>query len=244
ESRTRQRLAALYEASGAADAAMLERAEAGKYAAMEARALPRFDRVYVCSEHDRAAVARAHPGARVAVVPNGVRLPRSTPKPPAAPFTFLFVGSLGYFPNEDAALFFGSAVLPRLRVLAPAAFRVHIAGSGPSARLRALSAEPEVWVTGPVTDIAAAYAGAHAVVIPLRAGGGTRIKLLEAFAYRRPAVSTAIGAEGLAIRNGAHTLVADTPDAFAKQCARLMEDAALREHLVARAFDLVRTAHT
>ena len=95
-----------------------------------------------------------------------------------------------------------------------------------------------------VTDISICYHATNAVVIPLRAGGGTRIKLLEAFAHRRPVVSTMIGAEGLHVTHGEHLLIADSAADIARECLRLMTDCKLASALVARAFDFVTAHHS
>jgi glycosyltransferase involved in cell wall biosynthesis len=84
---------------------------------------------------------------------------------------------------------------------------------------------------------------AAVVVVPLRFGGGTRIKILEALAYRVPVVSTSVGAEGLEVESGKHLLLADSPSAFAQCCLRLLADPALREHLTAQGFELVRAKY-
>jgi glycosyltransferase involved in cell wall biosynthesis len=211
---------------------------------MERRDLTRFDRVYVGSELDRRRLLALHGHGNVTVLPNAVRIPEAARRTdPCGPFTFLFLGNLGYYPNEDAVVFFCSEVLPRLRVLAARGFRLVVAGPLASRRVRGLSALAGVTVTGPVDDVADAYAGADAVVVPLRAGGGTRIKLLEAFAYRRPAVSTTIGAEGIEAQDGTHLLVADEAHAFAERCARLMAQPDLRAELAERASHFVRAHH-
>ena len=245
ESRTRRRLADLYDAAGETMAASLERLEAAKYSAMERQYLPLFDRVYVASSEDRLEIIQQPGYDNTTVIPNAVRLPAATPPRRAhTPFTFLFVGTLGYYPNEDAALFFCSEILPRLRQTAGKPFRVLIVGANPSPRVRALSAHPEVTVTGMVPDLTGYYRDADAVVLPLRAGGGTRIKLLEAFSYRRPVVCTTFGAEGIDARHQVHLLIGDTPDDFAKQCLPLMETPALGRELAARAYRFVRTNHS
>jgi len=245
ESRTRRALAALHDGAGDEASAAIERSEADKYALLGRQYLGRFDRVYVCSEEDRRALARRGRCRHVAVIPNAVRIPVSTAvRRRAAPFTFLFVGTLGYYPNEDAALFFCSEVLPRLRAAAGQGFRVLIVGANPSPRVRALARHREVTVTGTVPDLADFYAAAGAVVVPLRAGGGTRIKVLEAFSYRRPVVSTSIGAAGIDARHGTQLLIGDTPRAFAEQCARLIRSPRLGRALAARAFRFVKTHHT
>lgn len=245
ESLTRRRLAALYEANGDEDSASPERAESGKYATMERRYLPLFDRVYVCSDHDRQEIAREYGCSNVVVIPNGVRIPDATPAGHRdRPFTFLFIGSMGYYPNEDAALFFCSEVLPRLRAKAWRPFRVQVVGTCPSRRVLALSAHPEVAVTGAVPDLAEYYQDADVIVIPVRGGGGTRIKMLEAFSYRRPVVSTTLGAEGIDVHHGTHLLVADTPGEFAEQCLGLMEGPEVGLELSERAFEFVRLNHS
>jgi glycosyltransferase involved in cell wall biosynthesis len=245
ESRTRSGLAALHSAAGDEDAASIERAEADKYASLERQELRRFHRVYVCSEDDRRALARYQGPRRVVVIPNAVRIPASVAAGRRhSGFTFLFVGTLGYYPNEDAAIFFCTEVLPRVRAEAGRRVRVLIAGSNPSARVRALARERDVTVAGAVPDLAPHYAAADAVVVPLRAGGGTRIKVLEAFGYRRPVVATTIGAQGIEATPGTHLLIGDTSHAFAEQCLQLIQTPSLGRSLAARAFQFVKARHT
>ena len=146
--------------------------------------------------------------------------------------------------TRDAALFFCSEVLPRLRAAAREPLRVLLVGTNPSARVRALARAGEVTVTGAVPALAEYYAAADAVVVPLRAGGGTRIKVLEAFSHRRPVVSTGAGAQGIDARRETHLLIADTPRAFAEQCVRLIQGPRLRRELATRAFRFVKAHHT
>ena len=221
ESRRARRVAALYEAGGDEIRAAIERLEADKYAVMEREMLPRFDHVYVCSEADRVEVARQCGCENLAVLPNGVRIPARVPaKRAGGPFTLLFVGNFGYYPNDDAATFFCAEVLPRLRAAARRAVRVMLVGSRPSRQVRALSADPDVTVTGSVPSVAPYYRDADVVVVPVRAGGGTRIKLLEAFSYRRPVVATTLGAEGIEVRHGVGCWWRCPAD-FAARCAEL-----------------------
>jgi glycosyltransferase involved in cell wall biosynthesis len=245
ESRTRRGLAALHRAAGDPTAASFERAEADRYARLERHELRRFPRVYVCSEDDRRALARHLGSRRMVVIPNAVRIPSShAAGRHGAPFTFLFVGTLGYYPNEDAAIYFCSEILPRVRAAAGQPVRVLIAGSNPSARVRALARAGGVTVTGAVADLARYYAATDAVIVPLRAGGGTRIKVLEAFSYRRPVVSTTVGVRGIEATPGRHLLIGDTPRAFAEQCLRLIRAPSLGKALSARAFRFVTARHT
>jgi glycosyltransferase involved in cell wall biosynthesis len=245
ESRTRQRLATLYRAAGNWMSAAVEQSEAVKYTAMERQYIPRFSRTYVGSYQDRVELASQYKDANLGVLPNGVRIPsESTGGSRDGPFTFLFVGNLGYYPNEDALLFFCAEVLPHLRALASQRFCLRIIGTHPSRRLLALSAYREVTVIGGVPDVAVHYGAADAVVVPLRAGGGTRIKVLEAFSYRRPVVSTSLGAEGIDVRHGVHLLIGDTPVDLARQSMRLMESPALRRELVEHALAFVKVNHS
>jgi polysaccharide biosynthesis protein PslH len=238
ESSTRRGLAALYRLNGNLPRAEAEEAEAERSAALEAEVLQSFDRVYVCSEGDRAALLTGE-RADVCVLPNALPVPAPLPpRRPDGPFTFLFVGTLGYYPNEDAIVHFCRQVVPLLRRIAPREFRVAIVGFGATPAVQRLASLPEVRLIGTVPDVAPWYAEADAVVVPIRAGGGTRIKVLEAFGYRRPVVSTSIGVEGIDARPEEHLLVGDTPAAMAEQCARLMGDPRLAQALAERAFAL------
>jgi glycosyltransferase involved in cell wall biosynthesis len=244
ESRTHRRLAALYRSNGDEARARSEEAEADRSRTLEAEVLRGFDRVYVCSEADEAELSGRGP-AQLRVLPNALPVPG--PLPPrgeGGPFTFLFVGTLGYYPNEDAARYFCTEVVPRIRRAARGDFRVVIVGTGAPPTIRRLAALPGVLVIGAVPDVAPWYRDADAVVVPIRAGGGTRIKVLEAFSFRRPVVSTSVGIEGIAAQPEQHALVADTPATFAAQCVRLMTDRHLADALAERAFSLFSRAYT
>ena len=225
---TRRRIADLLRENGDEPAAQVQEWEAARYEALSATLLPRFDRVYLTAPADRDLVAAEHPGVDVRVLANAIRPPGPLALPPdGEPFTFLFVGNFDYYPNSDAARYFCAQVLPLLRAGAPGPFRVRFVGASPPATVCALAGEPEVTVTGPVPEVTPWYESAHAVIVPVRAGGGTRIKILEAFAHRRSVVSTPAGAEGLGVTAGRHLLVAESPADFAAECARLMRDPAL-----------------
>jgi glycosyltransferase involved in cell wall biosynthesis len=202
--------------------------------------------VYVCSEADRRALApRAR--AELCVLPNALPAPHTTPAPPPphdGPFELLFVGTLGYEPNADAARFFCRQVLPLVRPAAPQGVRLSIVGAGAPPTLRALEEAPEVRLVGAVPDVAEWYDRADAVIAPIRAGGGTRIKVLEAFRARRPLVSTSIGVEGLEVRAEEHVLIGDSPAEFAAQCARLIAEPRLAEGLRERGFALFLARYT
>ncbi len=184
----------------------------------------------VCSDLDaRRAAGKGF--ARVEVVPNGY----PAPSRPAGrtvvgtPPTVLFPGTLRYPPNADGARWLVDDVAPELRRSVPDA-RVRLVGRFDPAQ-RSLDDRPQVDLVGPVPDMAGELARADLVVVPLRYGSGTRVKILEAFAHRVPVVSTTVGAEGLGVESGRHLLLADAPAGFAEACARLLVDAELRRRL-------------
>jgi len=243
ESATREDLATLRQAPRKARRL---RRDAALYRRLERSVLPVCDRVYVCSAAD-ADVLRNELGVeRVAVLPNTVRLPAAAApdRESPDPFTFLFVGNLDYAPNRDALLWFMDQVLPALRRLARGRFRVRIIGSGRPRVLGRLADTPEIALDGFVASVDAAYAGCDAVIAPIRAGGGTRIKILEALAWGRPVVATSMGAAGLELEHGADVLLADDAAGFAAACADLMADPALRRSLGSRGRDKVREGYS
>jgi len=121
---------------------------------------------------------------------------------------------------------------------------VVVAGSNPVDAVRALADQPGVTVLANPPEIAPLYAKARAAVVPLRAGGGTRIKILEAFAHGVPVISTPLGAEGLDVEAGRHLVVADTPEAFAAACIDIARDDGLRSELVTQARQLQETEYS
>jgi glycosyltransferase involved in cell wall biosynthesis len=236
---THGRLAEMHERRGQSAEALLAAAEAAKYALHEDLWAPRFDLLLAVSEVHAAALELRHPGAGLRIVPNTVEVPAAVRRRPRAPaLRLLFVGNLGYEPNVDAAIWLAREIVPRLRAGGlPAELR--LAGSHPAAAVAALAA-PNVELCADPADLAPHYAWADVALAPLRAGGGTRIKILEAFAARVPVVATAIGAEGLAVRDGEHLLIAGDAASLAAACRRLHDDADLVRHLAANALDLVR----
>ncbi len=240
---TQQRLGQLYAQRGEAGLARLAAAEAAKYVTHEAAWLPRFDLVLTAADPHAAAVRARHPGVAVAVVPNVVTVPDGVARPEAAhaPLRLLLVGNLAYEPNVDAAQWLAGQIVPRLAQELPVALR--LAGARPSAGVAAL-AGGGIQVVADPPDMAPHYDWADVAVVPIRAGGGTRIKILEAFAARVPVVATRLGAEGLAVRDGEHLLLADDTAGIADACRRLAEDAALARRLAANALRLVRERYS
>ncbi|MDQ1432271.1 MAG: polysaccharide biosynthesis protein PslH, partial [Actinomycetota bacterium] len=150
----------------------------------------------------------------------------------------LFVGNLTYGPNVEAARVLADDVLPGLRNLVPDA-TLDVVGRHDD-RLADLVDRPGVRLTGHVPDVAPYYAGADVVVAPLREGAGTRIKLLEAFAYERPVVATRAAVAGLAVRDGGSVLLGDEPADLVARAASVLTDPALARRLVTEASGIVR----
>ena len=196
----------------------------------------------VCSALDRAHLEN---NPRVWVVPNGVDLPEGPSGAAAnAEFpVFAFIGTMSYDPNVDAACYFARRILPLIRREIPEA-RFLIVGRDPAPAVQRLNDRYQVEVTGGVSDVAPYLQRAIAAVAPIRFGGGTRIKILEAMAHRKAVVSTSIGAEGLEVTSGEHLLIADTSENFAASCIALWQDRQLRDRLADSAQALIARQYT
>lgn len=177
--------------------------------------------VRTAASDDEAAAMTERYGHRVDVLPNAVRLPG-----PAAPRPghdrLLLVGNLTYEPNVEAARELVDAVLPAVRRRRPDATLTLVGRH--DARLAPLQARDGVTVTGHVDEVTSAYAGADLVVVPMRSGAGTRIKVLEALAHGRPVVGTPVAVAGLGLRDGHDVVVADDPSELASAVADLLAD--------------------
>ena len=197
----------------------------------EQRVWREFEACITVNAEERDVVLRAAPQAHVYVVPNGVDTtafrPSTTPRPPA---TIIMTGSLDYFPNADGMQWFVSDIWPRIRQQAPAVEFMVVGKSTPEVD-RSLSGVPALRLVGRVPDVRPYVAQATLFVVPLRIGGGTRLKILEALAQGIPVVSTSVGCEGLALVHDEHLLVADSATDFVAAVLRLMADAALRDRL-------------
>lgn len=216
--------------------------EARALAALERRA-GAIDAVAVVSETDRQRLARLLEPADsppVVVVPNAWEEP--TPLPVAPEPVVCFVALLSWAPNVDAAVWFTRQVWPLVTAEIPAA-RLLLVGRNPASAVRAL-AGPTVQVTGTVPELRPYYARSRLAVAPLRAGGGSRLKILEALAHARPVVATSVGAEGLEDLVGRGMLVADRPDQMAARIVHLLGDEQAAGRLGTAGADAVRTDHS
>jgi polysaccharide biosynthesis protein PslH len=202
----------------------------------------RFGCCITVSESDRRLLMARNPRLNVAVVPNGVDTQINRPlRPLHGPPALLFVGNMGYPPNVDAIAFFCRMILPHIRQVI-ADVQVWVVGIDPAPEVWQLSGNG-VHVTGRVDDLHPYYSRSAACVIPLRGGGGTRLKILEAMALGRPVVSTSIGCEGLDVVDGEQILIADAPEEFAQKTVQLLTDAALRQRIATNARELVTTLY-
>ena len=212
------------------------RVERRKVETLERRVWRTMNCCLACSEHD-AAEMRAG-GATVIVCPNGADpvTPLAAPiRGEAQPLRLLFVGAVDYRPNQLGLEWFIAEVLPRLRSRLGAGVVVDVVGSPP----RHLKGAEHVSLHGRVPSVDPFYVDAHAVIVPVLYGSGTRLKVIEAMAFRRPVVSTTAGAEGLPIRDGDEFFQADQPDEFAAALLELAEQTLARdpalEQMLARA---------
>ncbi len=197
------------------------------------------DDIIAVSAADATALAHldAHLAPRITIIPNGVDsaefAPVINPPPPLNDWpseSLVFTGLMAYRPNEDGVIWFVRAVWPLVRVQKPQA-RFYIVGARPSAAVQALASVPGVVVTGEVEDVKPYIAAATLYLVPLRVGGGIRLKLLQAMAMAKPVVSTSLGIEGVDLVGGRDVAVADDAASFAATIITLLDNEASRARL-------------
>src|SRR5208282_2270963 len=195
----------------------------------------------VCSERERDVLLQRVPHTRIEVVGNGVDVEFFTANPVhnGVRKDLVFMGRMDYHANIDAALFFAKKIWPLVRARRPE-LRFVVVGAQPTNEVLALRDLAGVTVTGTVDDVRPFYQSALAAVVPLRVGGGTRLKVLEAMAAGTPVVSTTLGAEGLAVTPGKNILIADTPEAMADAVVDLQDESPQWQQLAADARRLVQ----
>lgn len=209
--------------------AIMDRIDLRRFRRLQADIVARARVVTVCSDLDADRLGVAN----VEVVPNGYRAPAITPRANNSTPTVLYLGDLTYRPNVEAAELLVKHVLPIIRRSIPAV-QVRLVGDYGN-DVAPLGAEPGVTLAGRVPDVAPELARADVALVPMLSGGGTRIKILESFAYGVPVVSTTVGAEGIDVENGVHLLLADTPEGLAEACVRVLSDPELAGALAHRA---------
>jgi polysaccharide biosynthesis protein PslH len=243
ESITSDRLAELYRRNDRINSAQSSRRYADVHRLREQRCLRSFDGVFVCSSDDAALLRKTYRCSAL-VLPNTVTMPPVVRSTRHETLTILFVGSMDYHPNEDAALQLADVVLPCIHRSGQCPAQLLIVGNRPRDSVLALRSRRGITVTGAVDSVTPYYRQATVAVVPLRAGGGTRIKILEAAAHRVPVVSTPLGAEGLEVVDGRELLIAHSPEQMADQCVRLWQDRGMRSRIIRSAFSWVRRKHT
>lgn len=192
---------------------------------------PKFD-VVTCTSDIDALVFQQHCAEdAIAIIPNGVDVTHFQPDfTTESPAHLIYIGSMDWYPNEDAVAFFANEILPSIQSEV-SDVRFSIVGGNPSARVQKLAERDSVIVTGRVPEIKPYFAEATVFVVPLRIGSGTRLKILEALAMGKAIVSTSVGAEGLDLKDGEEIFIADEPKPFAEAVTRLLTDPALRRRI-------------
>ncbi len=209
----------------------------------ERNACRRATAVAAVSEADRRALLQLDPGLDITVVPNGVdteyfrRRPLAQGKDSESAPTLAFTGTMDFRPNVDAMTWFCHEVLPQIHRRLPRTHLV-VVGQSPARGVREL-ASPFVTVTGAVEDVRPHLEKATAYVVPMRMGGGVRLKVLEAMAAGIPVVSTRAGAEGIAVEDGENLLLADKAADFAAKVVDVLTNVSLARHLATQGRKLV-----
>jgi glycosyltransferase involved in cell wall biosynthesis len=196
------------------------------------------EKCVVLSDEDRAEYQRICPEADITTVPNGADVEYWTPgENGAEPSSILYFGNLSWPPQADAAIYFHDKILPLVRQRVPDV-KFYIAGQNPPEAVKALASDCVI-VTGFVPDMRQYIARASVVVMPLRAGAGTKHRVFQALCMKKPVVCTAVAAEGIALTHGETAMIADDPETFANATISLLQNAALRQRLGERGRQLV-----
>jgi glycosyltransferase involved in cell wall biosynthesis len=214
-----------------------------RFKTWELKAISRYDRVIAMSDIDRGILLKDLPDLPVDVVPNGVDARAIAYQPaPEASETVIFVASMDSEANHDGAMFFVRDIWPLVKAARPSAV-LKLVGRGPNPELQAQHNGRDIIVTGKVADVLGYYREAGVAVVPLRSGGGTRLKILEAMAAGAAVVSTTVGCEGLDVSDGQDILIQDEPRSFADAVLRLLGDLTGRRALQQAARHLVETRY-
>jgi len=205
-----------------------------RLARFERLACSTYDHCIAVSETDGEAMLRDFGARAVSVIPTGVDLDYFAPQAGGGA-GIVFVGSMDWMPNQDAVRYFANDILPLVHRQEPDVKFTIVGRSAPADIVELSRTLPGVEVTGFVEDVRPYVARADVVVVPLRVGGGTRIKIYEAMAMAKAVVSTTIGVEGLPVRAGCDLLIADAPEDFARDVLQLLRDPEMRRSLEQRA---------
>lgn len=200
------------------------------------------DAVFTTSERDKSLLDEDVPEVPKYVIPNGVDLSYFHPsETEPEPHSLVFTGMMGYVPNYEGMLFFLDEIFPLIKQKIPG-IKIYIVGKQPPKVLKERASE-EVIVTGFVEDVRPYVWRSSVYVVPLTMGGGTRLKVLEALAMKKPVVTTSIGSEGINVKDKESVLKEDDPEAFAEAVVRLIQERNLRNKLVKNGYELVKTTY-
>jgi polysaccharide biosynthesis protein PslH len=216
-----------------------------KMDAAERRYLQLADQVLAVSETDVKSFAGFLPKDRLTVVPTGVDLEYFCPSPGKEEQDLIvFTGSMDWMPNEDGIFFFAESILPLVRQQRPGV-KLTIVGRNPSRRLRELAnLHTDLELTGRVDDVRPYMRRGSVSVVPLRVGGGTRLKIFEAMAMGKAIVSTTVGAEGLPVEPGKNILLGDTAEEFANHVVDLLQNPQRRREIGQAALQMVSRSYS
>ncbi len=201
--------------------------------------------IIAVSDVDAATMREKYGVSRIAAVPTGVDIDYFAPEGRPIPATDLvFVGSMDWMPNIDGVQWFVNEILPLIRKKRPEC-SLAIVGRTPGAQIQQLAQnDNRIRVTGTVPDVRPYLWGSAVSIVPLRIGGGTRLKIYEAMAAKIPVVSTTIGAEGLDVRNGENIHIADSPVEFADHCLTLLDNEEARRRMADNAFEMISSRYS
>ena len=207
--------------------------EGTKLERFEADVCPRFDVNFTVSELDKSRLLEIAPSACVDVVANGVDCDYFCPQPdcPVTPESIIMVSGMNWFPNRDAVIYMCNEIWPALSNAYPNVSWTVVGSSPPQRLLDLAKLDKRVRVTGFVDDVRPYLAEAQVYLCPMRDGGGTRLKILDALAMGKPIVATTMAYEGISVTPDLNVLVADTPNDFVRQIGRLFDDRDLRTAL-------------
>ena len=239
---TLRAIADLHRLRGDVLAAENTKAEAAAYGRLAGACLPWFDQIFTASPVDARTLAVRHGLENIATLPNAVNLgPKSLARSSSDP-NFIFVGNFDYLPNLDAAERLSTTLMPVIRRELPGA-QLHLVGAGGGSRIEQLGRETGVTAHGPVDDLTTLYRRADLTLVPLRAGGGSRLKILEAFANGIPVVATPEAAEGLDVSGGEELALGSSDDELVSATVRIVRDAGVAADLATRGRGYVSDHH-
>ena len=216
---------------------VLEWLETAKLVKEETRAFSEMQKVVICSQEDKEVLAARFDPKQIAIVPNTMRLPEMLPlREPDGKLNLLFVGTLDYPPNEDAVKWLMESILPEIeRRVGAGMVTLTVVGQAPPRWMHERARDGAFALHADVPQVRPFYAACDILVVPIRAGGGTRIKILEAFGLGRAVIATPVGAEGIAVSNGEELFLADSPAGFAEATLKLFEQRQTMREMVGRA---------